>query len=192
MELLTQNSKLKKTSDLNGIKIMNFGITAGLACPQAGACAKFCYAKKGAYSWGNVSPAFKKRYDITKQDNFTDLMTAEIIKKKVDMVRIHDSGDFYNKEYLDKWLSIIVLMPDVSFYAYTKSLHLFKGLKLPKNFVVIYSEGGKLDAMIDVKKDRHSRIFKTEHELITAGYANASKDDMIAVGKNKKIGLIIH
>lgn len=192
MELLTQNSKLKKTSDLNGIKIMNFGITAGLACPQAGACAKFCYAKKGAYSWGNVSPAFKKRYDITKQKDFPQLMMAEIAKKKVDMVRIHDSGDFYNREYLSKWLKVIVSMPQVKFYAYTKSLDLIREITLPDNFTVIYSEGGKLDSTIDVKKDRHSRIFKTEAELIAEGYANASKDDMIAIGANKKIGLIIH
>ena len=57
MNLLTQNSKLKKTSKAVGLKVMNFGIPALVdpesgrrTCPFAGSCAKYCYAQKGAYS----------------------------------------------------------------------------------------------------------------------------------------------
>jgi hypothetical protein len=72
MNLLTQNSKLKKTSKELGLRVFNFGIPAyksasgKLTCPMADSCVKFCYAKKGAYIWSNVKPAFEKRYQLSK------------------------------------------------------------------------------------------------------------------------------
>lgn len=191
-ELLTQNSKLKKTSVANGIKVMNFGIPAQSTCLWADKCKKYCYASKGAYIWSNVKPAFEAREKITRQDNFPQLMIAEIVKRKVDVVRIHDSGDFYSREYVQKWFKVMESLPQVKFYAYTKSLPLFDGVKLPDNFTLIKSEGGKRDDMIDPSVDRHARIFKTEQELIAEGYANASHNDLIAIGNNPKIGLLSH
>jgi hypothetical protein len=192
MELLTQNSKLKKTSKLNNLRVFNFGIPAQDTCIWAGECKKFCYASKGAYIWSNVKPAFQRRYETTKQDNFPQLMIAEIIKKKASHVRIHDSGDFYSREYLHKWFKVMGSLPDVTFYAYSKSLPLFEGIKLPKNFVLIKSEGGKRDDLINPITDRHARIFKTEQDLLNAGYVNASENDLKAIGDNFKIGLIAH
>jgi hypothetical protein len=32
----------------------------------------------------------------------------EILKKKPDYVRVHDSGDYYSKEYLNKWIEIAI------------------------------------------------------------------------------------
>ena len=190
--LLTQNSKLKATSKLNGLKIFNFGIPAQDTCLWAGDCKKYCYASKGAYIWSNVKPAFERRLEATKQDNFPSVMIAEIIKRKVDVVRIHDSGDFYSREYLHKWFKVMDSMPHIKFYAYSKSLPLLKGEKLPSNFTLIKSEGGKRDDLIDATNDRHARIFKSEEELIAAGYSNASENDLIAIGDNPKIGLIAH
>jgi hypothetical protein len=69
---------------------------------------------------------------------------------------------------------------------------LFDGIKLPDNFTLIKSEGGKRDDMIDAANDRHARIFKTEVELLAEGYANASDNDLIAIGNNPKIGLLAH
>lgn len=192
MELLTQNSKLKKTSKATGLRVFNFGIPAQDTCLWAGECKKYCYASKGAYIWSNVKPAFQRRLDATKQDNFNVIMQKEILAKKAQVVRIHDSGDFYSREYLMKWFWIMESLPAVKFYAYSKSLPLFKGEKLPANFTLIKSEGGKRDDLIDPSVDRHARIFKTEAELIAEGYANASENDLIAIGNNPKIGLIAH
>ena len=83
MELLTQNSKLRKTSKLLGVKVVNFGIPAyksasgKLTCPFASECVKFCYAQKGAYIWSNVKPAFEKRYELTKKPEFISKMSDE-------------------------------------------------------------------------------------------------------------------
>ena len=192
MELLTQNSKLKKTSKLNGIKVYNFGIPAQSTCLWADKCKKYCYASKGAYIWSNVKPAFERRLEATKRDDFPQVMIAEITKKKADVIRIHDSGDFYSREYLHKWFKVMESLPQVKFYAYSKSLPLLDGVKLPANFTLIKSEGGKRDDLINPDSDRHARIFKTEAELIAAGYANASNNDLIAIGNNPKIGLLAH
>lgn len=201
MNLLTQNTKLKKTSKIMGARIFNFGIPAyksasgKLTCPMADACIKFCYAKKGAYIWSNVKPAFEKRYELTKTNEFESIMIAEINKKKVDFVRIHDSGDFYSKKYLDKWLFIAAVMPHIKFYAYTNMIGLFKNTILPDNFDVIYSNSGKQKHMIDRTIDRHTEIFKSKDELIAAGYTNASENDLNATkwfNTTNKVGLVYH
>jgi hypothetical protein len=36
-------------------------------------------------------------------------------------VRIHSSGDFYSNEYIEFWLEIARVVPDVAFWAYTRS-----------------------------------------------------------------------
>ena len=192
MSLLTQNSKLKKTSKETGLRVYNFGIPAQDTCLWAGDCKKYCYASKGAYIWSNVKPAFQRRLDATKQDNFPELMIAEILKLNASVIRIHDSGDFYSREYLHKWFKVMDSLPHIKFYAYSKSLPLFKGERLPDNFTLIKSIGGKRDDLIDITSDRHARIFKTESELIANGYANASNNDLIAIGNNLKIGLLSH
>jgi hypothetical protein len=192
MSLLTQNSKLKKTSKLNNLRVFNFGIPAQDTCLWAGECKKFCYASKGAYIWSNVKPAFQRRLEITKQADFPAIMVKEILSKKADIIRIHDSGDFYSREYLQKWFKVMDLLPMKKFYAYSKSLPLFEGITLPKNFTLIKSEGGTRDDLIKPEADRHARIFKSEEALLEAGYVNASKDDLAAIGDNFKIGLVIH
>lgn len=201
MNILTQNSKLKKTSKHFGVKVFNFGIpayrsaTGKVTCPFAGDCVKFCYAKKGAYIWKNVRPAFEKRYELTRSDKFIDKMNAEITIKEPDYVRIHDSGDFYSPEYLQKWLAVAIHNPHVRFYAYTNSVQMVKDVKLPDNFDVIFSDSGKQKHLINEEEDRHTKIFHSHNELISAGYADASSFDLMATkwfNKTNKVGLIFH
>ena len=201
MNLLTQNSKLKKTSKSLGLRVFNFGIPAyksasgKLTCPFADACVKFCYAKKGAYIWSNVQPAFEKRYQLSKTDNFVNKMNQEIIKKKPDYVRVHDSGDYYSNAYLRKWLAIAIHNPQVRFYSYTNCVEMLKNTNLPDNYDIIFSDSGKQKHLIDEKKDRHTKIFHSSSELISAGYTDASNIDLMATkwfNKTNKVGLIFH
>ena len=201
MNLLTQNSKLKKTSKELGVLVFNFGIPAyksasgKLTCPFADECVKFCYARKGAYIWGNVKPAFEKRYELSKTDRFVSEMYNEIVKTRPDYVRVHDSGDYYSKAYLKKWIDIALLFPEVKFYSYTNSVLMLKKADLPSNFDVIFSDSGKQRNHIDAIHDRHTKIFKSEADLEAAGYANASKIDLYATkwfNKTNKVGLVFH
>jgi hypothetical protein len=199
------NSKLQKTAKEFGVKIFNFSIPAGndkasgkITCPFAGSCLKLCYAKKGAYRWGNVERALSRRYEASKEADFVERITDELNKVKKDKqiyIRIHDSGDFYSPAYFIKWLEIARLNPSVRFYAYTKSHSFIRGIELPENVDLIFSLGSKNDELIDVENERHSKIFYSVDEMQSSGYSDASYLDLNATKwytTNKKIGLIIH
>lgn len=201
MTLLTQNRKLKKTSKELGLRVFNFGIPAyksasgKLTCPMADGCIKFCYAKKGAYIWSNVKPAFENRYELSKTDDFVDAMNAEIKRKKPDYIRVHDSGDYYSKAYLKKWLQIANDNPEVKFYSYTNMVQMFLDTQLPDNYDVIFSDSGKQKKLIDRTKHRHTKIFAIHSDLEAAGYTDASKIDLYATkwfNKTNKVGLVFH
>ena len=147
---------------------------------MADSCVKFCYAKKGAYIWSNVQPAFEKRYQLTKTDEFVEAMNVEIKRKRPDYVRVHDSGDYYSPKYLKKWIEIAIHNPSVNFYSYTNMVDMFHKTDLPPNFDIIFSDAGKQVHMIDYEQDRFTKIFKSEQELDRAGFVNASKVDLFA------------
>lgn len=196
---LAQNAKMRKST---GKKTFNFGIPAfksvsgTITCPMAGECKKGCYATQGTYIWSNVSKKYEERLELTRTNDFIYTISAEIIRRKVERVRIHDSGDFYSAAYAYRWFKIMELNPEIEFYAYTKMVHMFNKFKsqelIPSNFIVIYSYGGKQDKLVDVSVDRHSRVFSSESELLENGYVNASKDDILALTDNINVGLIYH
>jgi len=199
MKLLTQNAKLKKTSIENNMRVLNFSLPAyktksgKTVCPFAKDCIKYCYAQKGNYTFPSVIKGLNNRYELSKTDEFVPKMNATIILERPTHVRIHDSGDFYSVEYLNKWISIANDNKEVIFYAYTKSIKFFiNGLKLPKNLKIIFSEGSKTDNLINVNKHRHARIFKSKELLNAAGYIDASNNDLQAITSNKKVGLVYH
>tara|TARA_R110002020_G_C16197381_1_gene765990 strand:+ start:113 stop:712 length:600 start_codon:yes stop_codon:yes gene_type:complete len=199
MKLLTQNAKLKKTSIENNMRVLNFSlpayktITGKTVCPFAKDCIKYCYAQKGNYKYPSVIKGLNNRYELSKTDEFIPKMNATIILERPTHVRIHDSGDFYSPEYLNKWVQIANDNKEVIFYAYTKSIKFFiDGLKLPKNLKIIFSEGSKTDNLINTSKHRHARIFKSKELLQAAGYINASDNDLKAITDNKRVGLVYH
>jgi hypothetical protein len=150
----------------------------------------------GAYRWGNVKSKHENNLEASKRGDFVALITAELNKSRVklgqkNVVRIHDSGDFYSKEYLLKWIEIAKRNKGALFYAYTKSLPFFEGVRLPPNFRVIFSEGGKFDHLIGSK--RHARVFSSDIELKAAGYTSAMENDLVApLVRSGKVGLVYH
>ena len=179
------NTKLKRDG------IAAFSIPAGSTCPNKGICAKGCYAMQGFFLMPNVREALKRNYLETRGSQFASKMHAEIQKKKPKMIRIHASGDFYNRDYAIKWINIALINPKVRFYAYTKMVSLFKTLILPSNFTVIYSYGGKQDSLIKAN-DRHSKVFPSFADMTKAKYKDTTTNDINAIGRNKKIGLVYH
>lgn len=200
IKLFSVNSKMKKSRNKQFQKIVNFTLPAFIAkngfktCPMAQACVSGCYARSGAYLFSNVAKKHNANLDATFQDSFVSNVIAELTKNKADLVRIHDSGDFYSLEYLNKWFFIARAMPNVQFYAYTKMIEMLKSQasNMPKNMTIIFSLGGKQDHLIDQKVDRHSKVFETIEQLQAADYVNTSDDDTQALGINGKIGLVFH
>jgi len=203
LNYLSQNAKMKK---IKGADVYNWGIPAFKAqsglitCPNASKCATGCYAQSGAYRFSNVKSKYESRLELALSPQFENVLGAEIdhvkqLASKRDkscLIRIHDSGDFFSLEYTQKWLRLIQSNPCTLFYAYTKQVSQFKSMDLPHNLRLIYSYGGKQDHLIDSEQDRHSRVFENIKQLEKAGYANASVNDMIALGPCLKIGLVFH
>lgn len=114
--------------------------TCPYACPN---CKKACYARKAETAYPDCLPARERNFKDSLKADFVDRMTKTILtiakgtRKQEIIVRIHESGDFYNKEYANKWLAIMdncKIDKRIKFIAYTKSFPYFDGVKLPKNF----------------------------------------------------------
>ena len=202
-KLLSQNSKIKTTSEKLGVNLYNFNLPAyknqdgKTVCPFADSCVKYCYAQKGNYKRfaKSINPGMEYRYELSKTIAFVPLLIEAIKTLKADFIRVHDSGDFYSPKYVSKWVQIAEALPEVKFYAYTKSHDFFRGIDIPANMDIIFSEGSKLDAKLDKTTERHASIFKSLGELQEAGYQDASKIDLMATkffSNNHKIGLIYH
>ena len=200
MNLLTQNSKIKKTGEHFGVRLFNWTLPAyksksgQVICPMADACIKFCYARKGAYIWSNVNKAHEERYEFSKTAMFVPVMIAEIKKKQAQYIRVHDSGDYYSPMYLAKWFEIARALPEVRFYSYTNMVDLVQNVNVPDNFDFIFSDSGKQSHMIDRRVHRHTKIFQIGSDM--GDYVDASKYDLYATKwfspNNNRVGLIIH
>lgn len=184
------NKKLSKDN------IPSFNLPMGKTCICAGQCRKFCYVKKQYRLYKNVKPSHENNYKFSKSTKFIDLMTQEIkllqAKNNIKYFRWMSSGDVYSKEYFIKLCKIAKNVPNITFYLYTKSHKLVKSnLRYkPDNFVIIYSLGSKDDRHVDLKRDKHARVFE-KHEKIDKSYHVANSSDLIALNNNK-IALIKH
>ena len=122
-------------------------------CPGAGGCQLFCYARKGGYVMfpaSSMSAAQALNFLVNDPEGYNDKVNQEIhsIKAKTDkrkiqlVVRWHDAGDFFSKEYLDLAFNVARANPEVKFYAYTKIADVATGNK-PANFIINFSSGSK-------------------------------------------------
>lgn len=122
-------------------------------CPGAGQCQLFCYARKGGYVMfpaSSMSAAQALNFLVNDPQGYSARVNQEIktIKAKADkagiqlVVRWHDAGDFFSKEYLDLAYDVARANPDVQFYAYTKMGDVATG-DAPANFTMNFSSGSK-------------------------------------------------
>lgn len=195
------NEKLTKTSGAT-YRVLGFGIPAdfnfdgGNTCPGASACRGVCYAKQGRYIMAGVKNARLHNFNFfhTKgagafiEAAFDDLKR---LTKRYNVVRIHDSGDFFSQLYLDSWKLIAVMFPQTIFYAYTKSHHLDIEFNRPANLRIVQSLGGKYDERVNLNLP-HARIFATDADRIAAGYVDGNVSDIPAIEGEINIGLVYH
>lgn len=122
---------------------MIFNIPAVKTCPFATEfCKTKCYALKAERIYKNTKEARERNFQNTKNESFAEDLINTIAEAsrifKIEAFRIHESGDFYHKEYLKSWYKIAEAFPSIQFYAYTKSFFFdFEGK--PKNLILIAS-----------------------------------------------------
>ena len=195
------NEKLQKDNG-GTYNIIGFGIPADYdfqhngetvnTCPSALACRAVCYAKQGRYAMPNVIAARQHNLEMSQNPYFVDFVVADLERmRKVNTVRIHDSGDFYDQEYYDKWCAIATMLPEITFYAYTKTVNMDLWSHKPDNLKITQSLGGKHDDKVNLDKP-HSRIFATHEDRIRAGYVDGNVNDVPAIQGLVQIGLVYH
>ena len=148
-----------------------------------------CYAASQENQYPNVYKARKYNFDLIKKtldnDYAIPLKSIKLIQdsikkhinKNIDKVRIHSSGDFFNGRYLSVWLAVARLNPQLKFYCYSKSLHLFgTNISIPDNFFLTASMGGKMDRLIHAGYfKRYAIVVNSEDEAIKKGIEHIGK-----------------
>lgn len=133
----------KKLVNNNSTRFIIWNLPAKITCPYATEhCKACCYAVKSEKAYPDVLPCRHKNLARSRKSNFSDCLTyslyVELITKKYAgknvVVRVHESGDFYNKAYVEAWLNAIkniqsvlstLSINSVVFMAYTKSIGFF-------------------------------------------------------------------
>jgi len=155
------NKKLPKTTGI-------FNIPSRITCPGRTAfCENKCYALKAERLYPQVLPFRKRNFEASRRPDFPDLMIKAIGSRpgKINMIRIHESGDFYSQAYLDKWIRIAGAFPDLIFYAYTKSFYLnFTGK--PSNLILIASFDHTTRAIDRLNYESKKKFFRNSFTII--------------------------
>ena len=128
-----------------GSNVAIFNISAIRSCPNCSSCASTCYAFDTECYRKNVKEFRKRNWDISKTDLFVPEMIRQIVKSKKKIVRIHESGDFYDPSYIFKWSQIISALPKVKFFGFTKVedalvLNVFKNCNIIYSFITCGDE----------------------------------------------------
>jgi hypothetical protein len=215
--ILTQNRELRQDG------VWNFTLPAWVVelpdgshfnvCPNAGACAKFCYARNGTYLFPKVRGKHLRNLLLVRDDpNWTQVIAGELEHRRFEpkrepraipglsstghlsprtrawlenggqAIRIHDSGDFFSREYLQGWMSLAQAFPHILFYAYTKEVEMLESAKpWPENFLICYSMGGRQDGLIDRDLMRHADVFPDLEAIEAAGYMSQHESDLLCV-----------
>ena len=181
--LSTGNKKLVSDSD---VRFLIWNLPAVTTCPYATeACKKACYARTSETVYPGCLPSRQRNLDESKKSDFVDNMVETIhayanrknykAAKEI-RFRIHESGDFYNREYAMKWLEIANRCSDIenlTFLAYTKSFVYFDGVALPSNFQLLAS------IWSDTKQSQLDIVMRNGWRIYTAipeRYIETAKD----------------
>ena len=201
-----QNMKL-----VNGQWIIS--LPAGHSCPGACSCLAKVNRETGKLADGEKSEfrcfsasaeAVYRGARELRWNNLDALLNAKTTEKmaslinealplQASLVRIHVSGDFFSLAYFDAWIAVALSRPLVTFYAYTKSLHLWiQRLKyIPANLKLVASYGGKFDSLIEKHNLRFARVVYSRYEARKLKLA-IDHDDSHAFRGTKSFALLIH
>ena len=121
MSILTQTTTMPGSS---------FSLPARRTCPgvilSPGSVCRSCYAdQRRRYRWSAVKLAQERRLAWTLEalssGRFVPALVGLITARGDTHFRLHDSGDFFSPPYVDAWYDIALALPEVSFWAPTRS-----------------------------------------------------------------------
>ena len=128
-----ENAKLKN----------QFIFTLPATKPVCGRTCPGCYAIKSQVRFPKALAYRERMLARSKQDDFAATIIDELTKSKrtIEAVRLHESGEWYSQEYVNKWVVIASSLPNLKFYTFTKRMKDFDftALMALPNFVLIDS-----------------------------------------------------
>lgn len=114
-----------------------FNLPPVKTCINCKTCQGSCYAKF-RYRFKTVKQRWDNNYNLSKDNDFVKKANIELKYRGCKIVRFHESGDFYNTDYIRKWAEIMACNSDVMFFGYTKNKNALILNKLA-NCNIIYS-----------------------------------------------------
>lgn len=138
-----------------------FNLPSGVTCKACLQCSKYCYAKKAERLYPQVMPFRKNNLKESKKKSFISKVVEILKARKNKIVRIHESGDFYSRNYVLKWYEIAKQLPEYSFYCYTKRDDVFTSDLLalrPKNMTINFSLDGIRESINQSEIDHALKI----------------------------------
>ena len=109
------------------------------------------------------------------------------------IVRAHVGGDFFNDDYFLAWLKLAKEFEPTQFYSYTKRTDLWMNYmhKIPDNFELNASRGGKRDNLIDQLKLKCAEVDLSYKEAKNKNL-QIDKDDSLAYTPGPSFAQLIH
>jgi hypothetical protein len=208
------NDKLKKLEARLGKRLYTISLKAGYSCPGANLCfAKYDAKQKTVIDGKDAEfrcfaaslEAVFKGFEANNQHNFdllkgakTEQAMFELIVESIralkspGIIRVHVSGDYFNKAYFCAWMRAAAQFPEINFYSYTKSIHILNECveSIPSNFSITCSEGGKFDHLISDRFKTAKVVFSVEAAAVL-GMEIDHDDYHAAVGK-ESFALLLH
>jgi hypothetical protein len=100
-----------------------FSLPPAITCMYRAPCADACYARKAYRQYGEVRRAWDMNHDAAAHaPAFTfDSIADAITREHATLFRVHVSGDFFSKRYMENWYDFARnTRSDVQFLAFTK------------------------------------------------------------------------
>jgi hypothetical protein len=109
------------------------------------------------------------------------------------LLRVHIGGDFFKADYFQAWKEVAEKFKKITFYAYTKSLHIWEKFinVIPDNFILTASKGGRFDEKIELLGLKSAEVFLSEEEATMANL-EIDHDDSHAWEGKESFALLIH
>lgn len=144
--------KISRTNAKLGAFIPSVNLPAGITCRPDAPCHKYCYAKKGTFTYSNVKKSHQDNLDLYKSDPETyfndiiDYLNNQDITFKY--FRYHSSGDIVDAPYFEGMIKVAMLCPNTRFLCFTKKFNIIndflkKGGIIPQNLSIVFSGWSK-------------------------------------------------
>ena len=206
------NAKLQQVGGI----LYSLSLPSGYSCPMALLClakavlqpdgrykkevgkhATFtCFSASQEVTYPSVRKQREHNFNLLRVLRKAEPMAALIVQsmpKDATIIRLHVGGDFFSKEYMKAWFLTAEQFPNVTFYAYTKSIGYWVDLKneVPANFKMNASIGGSQDNLIYEHNFKKVFVVGSEEEAKEKGL-EIDHDDTHAFLKDKDFALLIH